>query len=88
MKRRSNTVNGKIGVKSNILGPQDHEGLSGVPHRGNSAEWSSGAGRTTLPEHCELCVVLGGSDRTESDKNSQAVTAGQCVKSRRSEEDS
>ena len=82
MKRRFNR---KIGVKSNIPGRQDHEGLSGVPHRGSSAERSSGAGRATLPEHCELCVVLSGSDCRESDKNIQDVAAGQCVKSRRSE---
>ena len=85
MKRRSNTVNGKIEVKSNIPGRRDHEGLSGVPHKGSSAERSSGAGRTTLSEHCELCVLLSKSDYRESDKNSQDVAAGQCVKNRRSE---
>ena len=53
MKRRSNTVNGKIMVKSNIQGRHDHEGLSGVSHRGSSAERSSSeAGKTTLSEHC------------------------------------
>ena len=88
MKRRSNIVNGKIRVKSNIPGRQDHEGLTEVPHRGSSAERSSGAGRTTLSEHCELCVVLSGSSCKESDKNSQDVAAGQCVNNRRSEYDS
>ena len=85
MKRRSNKVNGKIGVKSNIPGRQDHEGLSGVPHRGISAERSFGAGRTTLSEHCELGVVLSGSSCKESDKNSQDVAARPCVNSRQSE---